>query len=219
MKKVNIYFARHGETIFNRKDYIQGQSDAPLTINGLNGAINLGKQLSDIKFDLAVSSDLRRAADTRDIILEHNKNESIPKVLDPSFREMGFGEYEGDDGSVFWDNMSKTYNVDFHELGKTDFIGRFHYLYDEERNPTAEKLEDFKNRIVDGITKIADEAYEKDQEHVLIVGHGIVTHALLQLIVDTNGFKGMIHNSSVTKFKYDGDKFHLEYIGKTSGDF
>lgn len=48
-KKIEIYFARHGQTEFNLTRRVQGQLDSPLTELGVNQVrknqlINLGKQ-------------------------------------------------------------------------------------------------------------------------------------------------------------------------------
>jgi len=48
---VTIYFARHGKTLFNSFDLVQGWADSPLTEQGIEVARYLGEGLKDIKFD------------------------------------------------------------------------------------------------------------------------------------------------------------------------
>ena len=67
-----IYIVRHGQTYINRYDKMQGWCDTPLTDEGIKGAKDAGKALSDIPFDIAISSDLKRASDTCDYIINEN---------------------------------------------------------------------------------------------------------------------------------------------------
>lgn len=53
---------------------MQGWSDTPLTQKGIDGAKKLSKELSDIPFDVAITSDLKRASDTCKIIVDQNIN-------------------------------------------------------------------------------------------------------------------------------------------------
>ena len=69
-----IYIVRHGQTYINRYDKMQGWCDTPLTDEGIKGAKDAGKALSDIPFDIAISSDLKRASDTCDYIINENCN-------------------------------------------------------------------------------------------------------------------------------------------------
>lgn len=93
MKK--IYVVRHGRTYLNKYQRLQGWSDAPLTEEGIEGAHRMGKALKDQHFDLVASSDLKRAADTRKIIVSENDNwESTEMTQTADLRELFFGYYE-----------------------------------------------------------------------------------------------------------------------------
>ena len=93
MKK--IYVVRHGRTYLNKYQRLQGWSDAPLTEEGIEGAHRMGKALKDQHFDLVASSDLKRAADTRKIIVSENDNwESTKMTQTADLRELFFGYYE-----------------------------------------------------------------------------------------------------------------------------
>ena len=69
-----IYLVRHGQTFINRYDKMQGWCDTPLTNQGIKEAENTGVVLKDIPFDIAFSSDLKRACDTCDYIISENCN-------------------------------------------------------------------------------------------------------------------------------------------------
>lgn len=205
-KTINIYYVRHGETYFNAKNMIQGQCDAPLTPNGLSVAKTMAEKLKSIKFDAGYSSDLRRAVTTLDIIADDN----LPKYHLKEFREFGFGVYEGDSGVGFWDMMENKYNFKVNEI---PFTEKYKYLYHEVDNPTAEKLDDFKTRLLKGFDHIIDEAKKHDQKNILLVGHGITIHAIIELI-SKEEFKGMVPNSSVTKIIHENNEFKIEYVGR-----
>ena len=48
---------------------------------------------------------------------------------------------------------------------------------------------------------------------ILLVGHGITIHAIIELI-SKEEFKGMVPNSSVTKIKHENNEFKIEYVGR-----
>ncbi len=59
MPDIEIYIARHGKTMLNASDQVQGWSDAVLTPQGQRQAISLGRGLAKhgIHFTAAYSSD------------------------------------------------------------------------------------------------------------------------------------------------------------------
>ena len=62
----NIYFARHGETVWNVENKICGMTDSPLTEKGRQQARELGRKVreSGVRIDEILYSPLSRAADT-----------------------------------------------------------------------------------------------------------------------------------------------------------
>lgn len=90
-----IYIARHGESEWNVKGLIQGQSDSPLTEKGERQALLLSKKLKNIIFDAAFSSELVRAKRTAEIMaLERNLAIRTSNAL----LERNFGKLEGKSG-------------------------------------------------------------------------------------------------------------------------
>ena len=214
MSQINIYLARHGETLFNKKNYIQGLCDAPLTPSGLEGAENLGEALKSIQFDLAISSHLTRAITTKNIILDKNLYNTVPKEIDPGFAEFNFGVYEGDYGGDFWDDMGKKHHLDFNEIQKESLFKKFSYVYDPIENPIAEKGDDFRNRIETAIYDLIKTAKENKLTNILVVSHGIVLMSLVEIFVPDNEFKGFMANSSVSKLVVNEDEIGFEYIAQ-----
>lgn len=76
-----LLLVRHGETVDNANKIMQGQTHGRLTLNGIEQAHELGRQLRGEHIDVFLSSDLARAVETLEII----KKETHP--LTPPVRE------------------------------------------------------------------------------------------------------------------------------------
>ena len=87
-----LYLVRHGETTWNREGRFQGQADAPLSDRGHEQAAKVAVRLHGADIDLVVSSDLSRARDTAACIADRA---GAPLVLEPAFRELSFGAWQG----------------------------------------------------------------------------------------------------------------------------
>lgn len=89
-----LYIVRHGETNLNSKGVLQGWLDEPLNENGRILAHLTGKGLKDICFDYCISSPLKRARETAEIIL-HETHSDVIITYDDRIREISFGDMEG----------------------------------------------------------------------------------------------------------------------------
>ena len=102
----NIYFARHGETVWNVENKICGMTDSPLTEKGRQQARELGRKVreSGVRIDEILYSPLSRAADTAKAVAEAT---GLPARCEPRLREQCFGRYEGTprDGAEFGESM------------------------------------------------------------------------------------------------------------------
>ncbi len=87
---LRLWIVRHGETEANQKQYIQGQSESPLTAMGISQANRLAKRLRGFRFDAVFSSDLSRAVDTATIIAPKNEIITLRHL-----RERALGPLEG----------------------------------------------------------------------------------------------------------------------------
>lgn len=90
---MEVYFVRHGKTLWNLEERIQGWEDSELLEND-DAHIKAAKNLKGMTFDYICSSDLKRAVKTKEKILKildliDDKNEHF------EFREVGFGDLEG----------------------------------------------------------------------------------------------------------------------------
>lgn len=94
-----IYLLRHGETLWNVENRLQGQKDSPLTLRGIEQARHNARRLAEICPDHAdyqlVASPLARTWQTAVILAETLGLDPQAIVFDPRLMEHGFGAWEG----------------------------------------------------------------------------------------------------------------------------
>lgn len=96
MVKSTFVFLRHGESEANLGGYFQGQTDTDLTARGITQAKKLANRWKkeDFHFDLIISSPLKRARQTAEII----SNElSVSLEIDADWQERDTGKLTGMD--------------------------------------------------------------------------------------------------------------------------
>lgn len=224
---VTLYITRHGKTMLNTLDKVQGWSDTPLTNEGVVVAEYLGKGLKEegIVFDAAYSSDLGRARQTARIVLDEKGQQDMPLIEVPQIRETNFGSYEGDKNKVMWNDAALYLHFKSSEelfaAMKTDpnllqqAINSFAAI---ETLGVGEDYNTVKSRGQKAIRDIAIKEAENGGGNILIVGHGMSIGVFLSDI-DDFGKKpdaGHMGNAAVCKVIYKDGKFTLESFGDMS---
>ena len=87
-----LYLVRHGETVDNVNQIMQGQTQGKLTENGIRQAQEVRDQLASEDFSAIISSDLKRSVDTAKIIAEPH---DLEVVQTPLLRERDWGGFTG----------------------------------------------------------------------------------------------------------------------------
>jgi probable phosphoglycerate mutase len=87
-----LLLVRHGETVDNARQVMQGQTQGELNEVGIRQARELAVKLQDEAVDAFVSSDLRRAVDTCAILAAPH---CLPVVTTPLLRERDWGGFTG----------------------------------------------------------------------------------------------------------------------------
>ena len=102
-----LVLVRHGQSDWNLKNLFTGWKNPDLTELGVQEATAGGQALADygIKFDIAFTSDLKRAQDTCNIILEKVGQPDLHTIRDQALNERDYGDLSGlnkDDARVKW---------------------------------------------------------------------------------------------------------------------
>ena len=87
-----LYLVRHGETVENANQIMQGQTQGELNENGLRQAHELCEQWKSREIDVVMASDLKRAVDTAAIIAVPH---GLKVVTTPLLRERDWGGFTG----------------------------------------------------------------------------------------------------------------------------
>ncbi|QWE22574.1 histidine phosphatase family protein [Polynucleobacter sp. AP-Jannik-300A-C4] len=94
MTTTKLCLIRHGETAWNAERRLQGHTDTPLNPKGVLQARQMAQALKDINlgFDVLYTSDLKRAADTANAVVELF---GVEAQVDSALRERNFGVLQG----------------------------------------------------------------------------------------------------------------------------
>ena len=87
-----LYLVRHGETVDNANQVMQGQTQGELNENGVQQAREFSEQWKNKEIDIILASDLKRSIDTARIIAEPHQLEVLTT---PLLRERDWGSFTG----------------------------------------------------------------------------------------------------------------------------
>ena len=92
MIMTTLYLVRHGETVDNANQIMQGQTQGQLNDNGIKQAQQFSNEWKDKPIDVVIASDLKRSIDTARIIAGPHHLEVITT---PLLRERDWGSFTG----------------------------------------------------------------------------------------------------------------------------
>ena len=104
---VTLYIVRQGRTDWNDKRLIQGTVDIELNEEGIKGAKELAEEIPIDEIDICLSSPLKRARKTAEIITKGR----VEIINDDDLKERWFGDWEGKDVTYEWALMEWDYNL------------------------------------------------------------------------------------------------------------
>ena len=87
-----LYLVRHGETVDNANQIMQGQTQGQLNENGIKQAREFSEEWKNKPLDVVSASDLKRSVDTAKIIAEPHHLEVLST---PLLRERDWGSFTG----------------------------------------------------------------------------------------------------------------------------
>lgn len=222
--EVRFYMMRHGKTMLNMLNRVQGWSDAFLTPDGEEVARAAGIGLKDTAFTAAYSSDSGRAVQTARIIL--NENEAATNMelkTDKRLREFSFGSFEGDLNETVIRAVAKRKGQTLEEFQRTgstpkDYANRVAELEKENRNGKdgiwpAEDYNRIATRLHNAIHEIAEAESKGGGGNVLIVSHGLSLRTLFDMLSEDFVFQSSsLDNASVSLLRYKDGVFSLETV-------
>ncbi len=91
---VRLLLVRHGESVWNEEERVQGQQDVPLSDRGRQQAVALGRCLRGVPIMACFASPLSRAMETAQLVLTA-AGQSVPITPMPALMERRFGVWEG----------------------------------------------------------------------------------------------------------------------------
>ena len=173
--KVNyLVLVRHGQSDWNRKNLFTGWKNPGLTDQGVSEAENTGEKLKEqgFNFDVMFTSELKRAQNTGEIILEKLNEPNLATIKSINLNERDYGDLTG---------MNK--DEARAEFGEEQ-VHIWRRSYDVPP-PGGESLKDTYDRVIPYFkSDIMPEL--NDSKNVLIAAHGNSLRSLVKFIEDLN---------------------------------
>lgn len=206
---VHLHLVRHGQTVFNRYNRLQGWSDSPLTEQGQADARRAGEKLRGVAFAAAFCSDTTRAVRTAQCILDINGRSGNARpelVSDMRFREQFYGYFEGQDMAQSWWAAGAPHGAG----GYATIVERFglgatrDFLHEADPFHDAESDSAYWSRIESGFALIAADGRLGDGCHVLQISHGNTLLSLMHRFAPAgHDLSRRPDNGSVTRMDFD----------------
>jgi len=165
---MSLTIIRHGQSVFNLENRFTGNLDVSLSPLGEAEALQAGKKIKKIIYDIAYTSMLKRAQKTLQIILEEIEQTTITVVKNAALDERMYGNLQG---------LNKTEIAAKYGDAQVEIWRRSYDVHP----PGGESLEDTYNRTVP-YYKSEIEPKLKSGENVLIVAHGNSLRALMMYL-------------------------------------
>jgi broad specificity phosphatase PhoE len=157
---MRLFAIRHGETAWTRERRFSGARDIPLTEHGQRQAEAVAQALAGERIAAVYASPLVRARASAETIARPHR---LPVRVEPAFREMAFGEWEG---------------LTRHDLetGGTPMMETWRAAPERVTPPGGESVTDVAARVGKALQQVRDNHPEGT---VVLVSHAIVLRLLV----------------------------------------
>jgi probable phosphoglycerate mutase len=217
---VTLWFVRHGKTLLNTLDRVQGWADSPLTHEGRRDTQYLGAGLKDIKFDAFYSSDAGRQRETMKLLLQQLgiKNDRLNELS--GLREACFGSFEGGlnkdmaaagarqlglgDSSALFSRMKS---------GTLPVKDMMNALASADSTGMTENYQQVKLRTQEALHTIIDNAIANHQKNVLVISSGTAIQIMISDLTENPAKNKPLPNLAVIKMVYQNGKTEVTEIG------
>jgi broad specificity phosphatase PhoE len=156
-RTAELFLVRHGETVGQSSIRLYGATDVELAPEGEAQMAATGRSLAGYRFDRVLTSPLRRARRSAEVLLAHVPHPAIAIEPVEAFREVDFGRWEGWTWAEVAERDPEEHRR-FAELGHA-------FCY-----PEGEARQVFFARVRAGVP-VVEAAFEAGHERVLVVAH------------------------------------------------
>lgn len=219
-EEINIYFARHGKTLLNTLDRVQGWADSPLTEEGKRVARYLGEGLKDIGFTRFYSSDAGRQRETMAVILKQAGVADYHLIELEGLREAYFGGFEGGynkdmasagaqqlglaDGAALFSAM---------KAGKLPVRDIQNALAKADSQGLAENYDQVKARTQAALASIVENAKTHGDKNVLAISSGTAMQIMISDLTEDAAKNKPLSNAAVVKIVYKDGRYRVPEVG------
>ena len=202
MNTTRFCLVRHGETDWNVARRLQGHTDIALNSRGRIQAVQLAQALkkSNLQFDVLYTSDLQRAADTANAIVECF---NVPAIADGELRERHLGALQG-------------LTIDEAPLAEPE-LWRAHIARELDHEMSGgESIHQFSRRIRNALEALRQKHLGKT---ILLVSHGGALDMMYRIATDQALDAeriAAVPNASLNWISHDGQSWKLDRWGDTS---
>jgi uncharacterized phosphatase len=182
-----ICIIRHGETDWNAQGRLQGHQNTGLNEKGREQALQIANYLLAERWNVIVSSPLKRAYETAQIIGRKIRISNI--CIHEDLIERNYGSASGllpeERHNLFPDGI-----------------------------PDQEDFEHLRQRAMKGLTNIANEFTGK---RIIVVSHGGITNSILYSLSggEFGSFKTRLKNGCINKIILQNNNWSVEFYNKT----
>jgi 2,3-bisphosphoglycerate-dependent phosphoglycerate mutase len=160
-----LVIVRHGQSAWNLENRFTGWVDVDITDKGEAEAKNAGEKLKAEVFDLAYTSDLKRAQRTLSIILGEIGQSNIPTTKHQALNERHYGDLQGANKA----ETAAKYGEDQVHIWRRSY---------DVSPPNGESLKDTADRVIPYFeAEIAPQL--KAGKNIIITAHGNSLRALI----------------------------------------
>jgi probable phosphoglycerate mutase len=195
-----IFLIRHGETLWNSEQRIQGHIDSQLNPTGFAQAQALAQRLQSQNFAALYSSDLARAYQTAQCLAQTT---GLSIEIDQRLRERNLGCFQGLTHSEVQQQFPQEYHR--YKTFDPDYI-----------IPNGESFRQFRQRCINCLEELVQKHLG---EHILVVSHGGVLVSAFKHILnlpDHMPRRFEIFNISLNVLSYQANNWKLETWGDVS---
>lgn len=220
---ITIWMVRHGKTILNNLDRVQGWADSPLTQEGKRTAEYLGAGLKDIRFDAFYSSDAGRQRETMKIIQRQIGMETAPLTELTGLREVYFGSFEGGfnrDMAAAGARQLGLNGADalFSRMkaGTLPIKDNINAIASADPSGMTESYLQVKTRVQAALHTIINNALRQHQKNILVISSGTALQIMISDLTDNPQKNKPLANSAVVKLVYHKGNISVTEIGNMS---